>query len=210
MIFNDRVHGGKQLAKKLTKYKDKKNTIILAIPRGGVVTGYELAQELNLPLDIVVTKKIGAPGHEEYAIGSVNMDGDVMLNNEAVSQMNIPSSYIKERSEELKTAVADKLKRLRGHRKPLNLKGKTVILTDDGIATGYTVRAAIEYLKHRSVKKIILAVPVAPHDTAAKMKEMVDEFVVLEAPVMFYAVGQFYEDFSETTDEDCQTLLKST
>lgn len=207
MIFKDRHDAGQQLAKNLIKYKNDPSAIVLAIPRGGVVIGYEIAKKLNLPLDIIVTKKIGAPDNPEYAIGSVNMDGDVLVDEAAVKMYNISDDYLKQQSEILKSAIKKKLISLKGTDKLPDLADKTVLLVDDGIATGYTMKAAITFLKRKTIKKLVVAVPVAPPDTITKLEGEIDEVICLYSPIFFGAVGAFYEDFSQTEDEECKKYL---
>lgn len=207
MMFKDRHDAGKKLAQKLKKYKDIKDGIVLAIPRGGVVTGYEISKELNLPLDIVVTKKIGAPGNPEFAIGSVNMDGDVLVDQEVVKMYGVPQSYLDQQAEILKKAINEKLISLRETDQLPEFKGKIIILVDDGIATGYTMKAAITYLKRKQVKKLIVVIPVGPPDTVKELETLVDEVICLYTPAFFGAVGAFYQDFSQTEDEECKKLL---
>lgn len=210
MLFKNRQVAGQLLTQELKKYHGHKQTIILAIPRGGVVIGHEMAKYLNLPLDIVVTKKIGAPFNEEFAIGAVALDGVIMVNEEILYSLGVKQDYILKRGEEIKKAIEQKIINLRGQKPLPELTGKTVILTDDGIATGYTMKAAIAYLRHKEAKKIILAIPVAPPDSTNEMKLLADEVIVLKTPDYFSAVGQFYENFEQVSDEECQTLLKST
>lgn len=204
MYFKDRNDAGKQLAKKLKKYKDSKNTIVIALPRGGVVNAYEVAHDLNLNLDIIVSKKISSPYNKEYAIGAINADGDVLLN----PLEEVDQTYIETQKKEILNKIKEKEKKLRGNKAPLNLKDKTVILIDDGIATGYTVKAAIKYLKKRNVKKIILAVPVCPKDTVKEFSKLVDEFICLYSPLFFGAIGSFYENFQQVSDEEAKLYLE--
>jgi len=202
-MFKNRKDAGQKLAEKLEKYQKIKNGVVVAIPRGGVVTGYEISKKLSLPLEVVVTKKIGAPGNPEYAIGSINRHGDIFIN----EQLNISKDYIDQESIKLKQQIKKKLKKLKGNDQQMDFKDKIVILTDDGIATGYTMLAAIKFIKSEKPKKIILAIPVVPADNVDKFRGLVDEFIYLEIPVLFAAVGQFYEQFGQTTDEEAKELL---
>jgi len=208
-LFKDRVDAAHQLAAKLQEYKGDKNAILLAIPRGALQLGAVLRDELKIPLDIVVTKKIGAPGNEEYAIGSVAPDGSVDVNQEAVSMYGIPESYIKDEAQRLKHVIKRRYEEYRGSPELPNLKNKIVIVVDDGIATGFTTRAAVRYIRSQKPKKIVLAVPVSAVDSAEKLKKEVDEFICLETPEDFYAVGQFYEIFPQVEDEEAKRLLKA-
>ena len=202
-MFKNRKDAGQKLAEKREKYQKIKNGVVVAIPRGGVVTGYEISKKLSLPLEVVVTKKIGAPGNPEYAIGSINRHGDIFIN----EQLNISKDYIDQESIKLKQQIKKKLKKLKGNDQQMDFKDKIVILTDDGIATGYTMLAAIKFIKSEKPKKIILAIPVVPADNVDKFRGLVDEFIYLEIPVLFAAVGQFYEQFGQTTDEEAKELL---
>lgn len=204
-IFKDRESAGKLLAKHLELYKGKENTIVLAIPRGGVVVAYEVAKKLKLPLDIIVTRKIGVPTQPELALGAVDVDGDVIWDEHLLEDTGIKKDelipVINKEVEEIKRR--EQVYRL--GKKQLNLLGQTVILVDDGIATGSTTLAAINYLKKHKVKKVILAVPVASQDTKAKITKKLGKFgevVVLETPEYFQAVGQFYYEFLPVSDEE--------
>jgi len=208
MIFYDRREAGQKLAVALKDYKDNPKAIVLALPRGGVVVGAVVAQKLNLPLDIVVARKIGAPGNPEFAIGAVSEKGKVILNEETVSGYNIPSEYIEKESALQRAEVKRRLLEYRGKKKPPCLQDKIVIIVDDGIATGASVKAAISSVKTERPQKIILAVPVAPSDTVRELKKEVDELICLETPEIFFAVGQFYQIFEQTSDEEVKELLE--
>lgn len=205
MIFKNRTDAGLKLAEKLEKYKDVPNTVVLALPRGGIVVGYEVAKILNLPLDIVVPRKIGAPGNPEFAIGAVTESGEVILNEEV---LGISDEYLKTEVEKEKQEAERRLKLYRGGRPPLDLKNKTVIISDDGLATGLTMRAAIATAKKLGAKKIVVAIPVAPPDAVELIKKEVDEIFYLDASPLFGAVGAFYQEFGQTTDEEVIDLLK--
>ncbi|MDP3244502.1 MAG: phosphoribosyltransferase family protein [bacterium] len=205
MMFKDRRDAGKKLAEALKKYKNAPDTIVLALPRGGVVTGYEITKALNLPLDIVVPRKIGAPSNPEYAVGAITETGQAILNEEEIK--DIEKEWLeKEKEKEKKEAQ----RRLMVYRTgpPLVIKGKTVIIVDDGVATGYTMRAAIASIKIRKPAKIIAAVPHGASDSIKLIKKEADEVVCLFAPVWYGAVGSFYENFPQTTDEEVIKLLK--
>lgn len=206
-MFKDRKEAGRQLAARLKKYRSK-TTLILAIPRGGVVVGKELAKVLGCLLDVIVTKKIGAPGNPELAIGAVGPDGTMVLNQELAPRTGMDKKYINEEKKVKSREVARRMRTFRKGKKPLNLAGKTVILTDDGIATGATIEAAIKWIRTQKPKKVILAVPVAAPDSLAKFTLLADEVVCLDQPYFFAAVGQFYESFPQTTDEEVIELLK--
>ncbi|MFA5413098.1 MAG: phosphoribosyltransferase [Patescibacteria group bacterium] len=209
MIFKNRVDAGQKLAETLGKFKDAKDTIILALPRGGVVVGYEVAKKLNLPLDIVVPRKIGAPGNPEFAIGAVGETGEGIFEEMVIGAYGITESYLQNEIKKEKAEAERRLKLYRGARPPLDLKNKTVILVDDGLATGLTMRAAIKTAKKFGAKKIIVSIPVTSPEAAELVKKEVDEIIYLEAPAFFGAVGSFYEEFGQTTDDEVIDLLKN-
>ena len=206
MHFKDRHEAGVMLAEKLKKYKDNKD--VLAIPRGGVEVGYEIAKLLDVKLDIIVTKKIGLPNDEEFAIGSVGPNKEAMLNKDTIKIYNVSKDYIREKTREISKEIERRYKEYKGKYLLQNLKNKIVILTDDGIATGFTTRAAISYIKSQAPKKIILAVPVAPSDFAGEIKKEVDEFVCLHSTNLFSSISQFYEHFPQLSDEEVKNYLK--
>lgn len=203
-MFRDRRHAGRQLAEELGGgYVGAENTIVLGVPRGGVIVAAEVARRLELPLDVIIASKIGAPGNPEYAVGAVDSDGLVT--------QNIYAGYSLVDLEHLGMEVQDKIrKRLdlyRGRRPALEVQGATVILVDDGIATGLTALAAIDYLKRHGAERIIVAVPVIAADTARKIREVATELIAAEEPELFYAVGQFYRHFEQTSDDEVLTVL---
>jgi len=183
------------------------NLLVLAIPRGGVVVGQALAEALNSPLDIILVKKIGAPNNPELAIGAVGAFGEPTLDEELAKKTGADDNYIKNQISKIKIEIQEREKTFRSDKQPLDLKDKIVILTDDGVATGSTVVAAINILRQQNPKKIIVAVPVIAKDALAKIESVADEVVYLEAPEMFFAVGQFYQDFSQITDAEVIQLL---
>lgn len=200
MIFRDRFTAGKLLAKKLKKYKNKKDTIILAVPRGGLQVGYSISKELNLKLNIILTKKIGYPGNPEYAIGAVS------LNTEIVEEQGISKEYIQNEIKKIRSSLKERYKKYNS--KPINLKNKIVIITDDGIATGKTMLLTIKLIKEQKPKKIIVAVPVGPKDNIELLKKEADEVICLYTPKIFFAIGEFYENFEQFSDEEAIKLLK--
>ena len=202
MQFIDRLYAGRQLAEKLMQYKESK-AIILAIPRGGVEVGYALAAELHLPLGVIVAKKIPYPGNAELAIGAV-CEGAVSLDNGLIAVHNISSSYIEHEVQRIKSGIKERYKRFG---KLSELKGRIVILTDDGIATGHTFFAAVDFIKKAKPKKVIAAVPVASAESLAMLEKKVDELVVVEKPKYFYAVGEFYRTFKQVSDEEVVKYL---
>lgn len=208
MIFKNRVKAGEKLAAALGKFKNAPATIIIALPRGGVVVGYEAAKTLNLPLDIIVPRKIGAPGNPEFAIGAITETGEGIFDEMTVGAYGITESYLQNEIKKEKAEAVRRLKLYRGTRPPLNLKNKTVILVDDGLATGLTMRAAIKTAKKSGAEKIIVAVPVTSPEAVEIIKKEVDEVIYLEAPAFFGAVGSFYEKFEQTADDEVIDLLK--
>ncbi|MEM2899397.1 MAG: phosphoribosyltransferase family protein, partial [Thermoplasmata archaeon] len=176
-------------------------------PRGGVVIGYEVAKALGKPLDITIPRKIGAPGNPELAIGAISEDGSKFYDEFLINVLGVKEDYIREKEKEEMENIKERMKRLRGERAISELRDKIVILVDDGLATGYTAKAAINLIKSREPRKIVLAVPIAPRETVEELKHIVDEVVVLEIPDYFYAVGQGYVDFSQVTDEEVKGLL---
>ncbi len=205
--FEDRKQAAEKLSEALKKYKGDKDAIILAIPRGALEIGEVLRDKLKLPLDIVVTKKIGAPGNEEFAIGVVDPDGKYSCNEDTLAGYGIPLSYVEDEAERLKHVIKRRYEDYRGSATPPDFSGKICIIVDDGIATGHTVEAAVKYLKRQKAKKIVLAVPVSAVDSAARLEKEVDEFICLERPSDFYAVGQFYNIFPQVSDEEAKEIL---
>jgi predicted phosphoribosyltransferase len=204
-LFKNRTEAGKRLASKLRDVA--KNAIILAVPRGGVVVGFEIAHTLNFPLDIIITKKIGAPGNPELAIGAVAEDGTYLLDGGLVQMLGVSRSYIEAEIERQKTEIKRRLLTYRGDAPDLRIEGLTVILVDDGVATGSTLKAALRSLKNRGAKSVVVAVPVGPLDTISELQQEADRVVFLSTPDPFYAIGEFYENFEQTTDEEVIELL---
>jgi len=205
-LLRNRVEAGKQLAKALKTASE--NAIVLAVPRGGVVVGYEVAKALGVPLDVIVTKKIGAPDNPELAIGAVAEDGTFILDDDLVDRLFIPKDYIKEEVERQRREIQRRLLRYRGDVSYPSLKNREVIVVDDGVATGSTLKAALRLLRNKGAKAVTVAVPVGPPDTIRELEKVADRVVVLQTPEPFYAIGQFYVDFSQTSDEEVTQLLK--
>ena len=202
-MFVDRADAGQRLARALVRYADARDAVVLGVPRGGVVVAAEVANALRLPLDVVVASKVGAPGNPEYAVGAVAPDGVVT-----------PSERERFTAEELRplaapvhAKIAHRLDAFRGGRSGLDVAGKTAIVVDDGIATGLTVRAAVEYLRRRGASRVVVAAPVSAPDSRLMLERFADEVIVLDAPRGFYAVGQFYERFGQTEDAEVVRLL---
>ena len=205
-LFTNRTEAGKQLAASLQNIS--KNAIVLAVPRGGVVVGFEIAYALNIPLDIIIAKKIGAPENPELAIGAVAEDGSYLLDDKLVRMLGIPQSYIKAEVERQKAEIKRRLKSYRDDAPSPEISGREVILVDDGVATGSTLKAALRSLRNRGAKPIVVAVPVGPAETVNELKKEADRVICLLTPEPFYAIGEFYEDFEQTTDEEVVELLK--
>lgn len=202
-ILKDRKEAGFLLSKKLKKYQNNKNTLILAVPRGGVPVGYEIANRLHLSLDIVLSKKIGHPNNKEFAIGAVSMDSTLID-----EHPEVPNEYIEKEIVRLRVLLQEKYKLYMGNRNPIEVKGKNIILVDDGIATGNTLLACISMLRKIKPAKIILAVPVLPSDKLDVFQKNTDEFVYLIASKYFRGVGGFYEQFEQVEDEEVIRMLK--
>ena len=205
--FPNRAEAGRQLAEKLESYTGRDNVIVLGLPRGGVPVAYEVAKRLRAPLDVFIVRKLGVPGFEELAAGAIASGGVRVLNEEVVRA--IP--YASEAIEAVTAKETSELQRrehiYREGRPAPELRDKVVILVDDGLATGATMRAAVKALQQRSTAKIIVAVPVGPPDTCEELAREADEAVCLSTPPFFQAVGQYYEDFSQTSDDDVRDLL---
>jgi predicted phosphoribosyltransferase len=208
MHFLDRVDAGRFLARELAHLEGRSGLIVLALPRGGVPVGYEIARALRAPLDVFIVRKLGMPGHEELAMGAVASGGIRVLNADVVAALGRQSQEAIDRatareSEELRRRE----EQYRGDRPFPELKGKTAILVDDGLATGATMRAAARAVRERQPAHLVIAVPVAAESTCREMHEEADEVVCAMLPETFFGVGQFYDDFSQTTDKEVRTLL---
>jgi predicted phosphoribosyltransferase len=200
-ILKDRIEAGLLLSEKLKKYQNS-DTIVLAVPRGGVPVGYVIAKSLHLPLDIVLSKKIGHPNNKEFAIGAVSSDSMILD-----EHPNIPKKYIDDEIIRLRQLIKEKYELYMGNRKPLDIKGKNIILVDDGIATGNTLLASINMLRKKNPAKIIVATPVIPYDNVPVFEKNTDEFVYLIASKYFRGVGGFYEEFNQVEDAEVIQLL---
>jgi putative phosphoribosyl transferase len=208
MIFRDRTDAGKYLAPNLLSYKDRPDVLVLALPRGGVPVAFEVAQALRVPLDIFLVRKLGVPGHEELAMGAISTGGVRVLNEDTVDYLRIPEHIIDAvAAEELKELKRRELA-YRGNRPEPDIKGKTVILIDDGLATGSTIRAAAQALRKQQPARIIVAVPVSAPQTCDEYRMGVDEIICAVTPEPFLGVGMWYLDFSQTTDEEVRDLLE--
>jgi predicted phosphoribosyltransferase len=188
--------------------KGRPDLLILAVPRGGVVVGSEIARALQAPLDVFIARKIGAPGNPELAIGAVASDGTAVLDEELVAQLGVSQSYIRSATERERVEIERRLRAYRGDRPPLAVAGKVVVLADDGVATGATTLAAVRSLRAQGPRELILAVPVGPRETIRMLSREVDGAVVLDTPEPFWAVGAFYERFEQTSDREVIALLR--
>ncbi len=203
MQFENRYDAAKKLAARLEKYR-KQPGVIFAVPRGGVPIGYYLASHFNFPLELLLTKKIGHPLNPELAIGAVSLESEVID-----PRHDVPREYIDREIRRIRKTLRERYHVFMGDKEPADVTGKTVILIDDGIATGNTMMASIELLRNRNPGKIVVATPVAPPETAGRISEMVDDFVCLYTPEYFMGVGEFYNDFSQVTDEEVIELLNA-
>jgi predicted phosphoribosyltransferase len=208
MLFRDRRDAGRQLAAKLRDYAHRDDVLVLALPRGGVPVGYEVAQALHAPLDVFLVRKLGLPGRPELAIGAISSGGIRVLNNEAIVGLGIPDEVIDKVSAEEEIELGRREQEYRGNRPPPDVRGRTVILVDDGLATGSSMRAAIQALRKSQPARIVVAVPVGSPEICAEFETEADDAVCAVTPEPFYAVGLWYGDFSQTSDEEVRELLE--
>ncbi len=205
-LFRDRVEAGRKLGAALIGLKGK-DLVILAIPRGGVVVASEVARALGAPLDIVVTRKIEAPGEPEYALGAVTQEGDVIMDRQAAESLGASKEYIDSQVEKKREEVNERMKKFRGDAPYPDLEGKVVVIVDDGIATGSSVGAAVMSVKKRRPKEIVVAVPVAPKDAVETLTGDGYRVVCLETPGPFLAIGEFYGTFDQVDDDEVKLIL---
>lgn len=208
MFFVDRRDAGRQLALRLAGYAGREDVLVLALPRGGVPVAYEVAEVLDAPLDVFVVRKLGVPGHEELAMGAIASGGVVVLNEDVIEALQIPQEIIdavaaREREEMLRREQA-----YRDDRPAPEIRGHCVILIDDGLATGASMFSAVESARQQGPSRVVVAVPVAAVQTAERLNAEVDEFIAVRTPTPFYGVGQWYDDFSQTSDEEVRELLE--
>ncbi|MEK7557266.1 MAG: phosphoribosyltransferase family protein [Patescibacteria group bacterium] len=205
-MFQDRQQAGEELAKALVAYRGQPGVVVIALPRGGVVVGNVVARALSAPLDIVVPRKIGFPGHEEYAIGAITETGEAVWNE--AERARVSDEYVKEAMTHEQAEAKRRLNVYRSGRQARDVEGTIVILVDDGIATGYTMRAAIKTLRTEAPQKIVVAVPLAPPETVEQLRAEVDEVIALQQPRFFGAIGVHYQEFGQVDDETViQALL---
>ena len=208
MLFTDRADAGKKLARRLLQLKDKK-PVVLALPRGGVPVAFEVAKALGAPLDLVLVRKIGVPFQEEYALGAIADGGDpeLVIDENIRRSLNIPEDYVERAKAEALEEIERRRRVYLGKRAPVEVAGHTAIIVDDGIATGATMRAALRAVRRRDPAWLVLAVPVAPPESLRRLAEEADETICLHQPEYFAAVGQFYQDFGQTQDDEVIALL---
>jgi putative phosphoribosyl transferase len=206
-VFRDRTEAGRLLAEELLEYADRDDVLALGLPRGGVPVAFEVARLLKVPLDVFVVRKLGVPGHEEYAFGAIATGGVCVLSEDVVEDLHIPQEAIDEIIAREKRELKRRELAYRGHEVAPQIQGKIILLIDDGIATGSTMTAAVRALRLQQPKRLIVAVPTAPPSSCAKLANEADEVVALMKPDYFVAVGQWYIDFGQTSDEEVRRLL---
>jgi putative phosphoribosyl transferase len=206
--LRDRAEAGRLLAERLSKHAGRDDVIVLALPRGGVPVAFEIARALDAPLDVLLVRKLGVPGHEELALGAIASGGTRVLNKDVVETLRVPPEWI----DAIAAKEAGELERrervYRGDRPPPDLTGRTVFLVDDGLATGSTMFAAVAAVRQDDPERVVVAVPVAAREVCAGLKSYADEVVCLFTPRPFYAVGAWYADFAQTTDDEVRSLLE--
>jgi predicted phosphoribosyltransferase len=207
MTFENRHDAAIQLAQILSPFKDNKNAIIIGLPRGGVVVAHYIAQKLHLPLDVIVTRKIGSPIAPELAVGSITQEGEAIFDKKIMNMANYKESDLKETIEREKKEIKRRLKFYRKNKAPLNLARKIAIIVDDGIATGCTMHAAVQTAKYLGAKELIVAVPVCSVDVCDQLKKNVDDVICIHKPITFDAIGFFYDQFDQIEDDEVVKLL---
>lgn len=204
-MFRDRTDAGVQLARLLEEYRGRDDVVLLGIPRGGVEVAAKVAESLGLPLDVVVVRKIGAPGQPEYAVAAVDEDGGLLIGD----HLRVSRAYLEQAATSERAEITRRLEAYRAGRPPLDVSGQTVVLVDDGIATGLTVQKAIALLRDRGAASVIVAAPVVAPSSAAKLRRYADRVVAIAEPAGFAAVGQYYDRFPQTTDDEVRAALAS-
>jgi len=206
--FRDRIDAGQKLAERLTRYAHRKDVLVLALPRGGVPVAYEVARSLGVPLDLFLVRKLGTPGQEELAMGAIASGGIRVLNEDVVKSLRISEEKINEATRKEQRELDRRERAYRGDRPMPDMQGRTIILVDDGLATGTTMRAAVRALRARNPARIVVAVPTAPRDVCEEFEGEVEEVLCASTPEPFWAVGAWYEDFSQTSDEEVRSILE--
>lgn len=207
MQFRDRAEAGRRLAEALDHLAGS-DAVVLGLPRGGVPVAFEVADRLGLPLDVVVVRKVGAPNNPEFGVGAVGEEGVVLLNRPTLDRLGLREEDLQATVEEEQAELARRLDRYRRGRPAAEIKGRTAVLVDDGVATGGSAKAAVEVLRERGAGKVVLAVPVGPPDSVAELEKLADEVICLETPASFMAVGSWYRDFGQTRDEQVVEMLE--
>jgi putative phosphoribosyl transferase len=207
--FRNRRDAGRILASYMAPYADRPDVVILALPRGGVPVGFELAQALRAPLDVMVVRKLGVPGHEELAMGAIASGGVRILNEDVIRMLNITPEVIDRVAQQEQHELVRRELAYRGDRGPAAVRGRTVVLVDDGLATGSTMRAAVAALRTLQPSRIVIAVPTAAVETCHELKREADDVICAMTPAPFFGVGQWYDDFSQTTDQEVHDLLQA-
>ncbi|HET7746586.1 MAG TPA: phosphoribosyltransferase [Vicinamibacteria bacterium] len=207
MLFRDRRDAGRRLADRLLDYQGRDDVVVLGLPRGGIPVAYEVARRLGARLDVFVVRKLGVPGQEELAMGAIASGGVLVVNEEVVAALMLPRRALDAAAAREAVELRRREQLYRGDRAPLDVRGKVVILVDDGLATGSTMRAAVKALRQMEPRSLVVAVPVAAASTCAEFRDEVDAIVCGETPEPFLAVGRFYDDFDQTTDEEVRALL---
>ena len=209
MLFRDRADAGRHLLSRLGAYQGRPDVLVLGLPRGGIPVGYEVARGLGAPLDVFVVRKLGVPGQEELAMGAIATGGVRVVNRDVVDALHIPPDVLDRAAEAERWELERRERSYRGDRPEPRVEGRTVILVDDGLATGSTMRAAVQALRQQRPARIVVAVPVAASATCEELRREVEDVVCFATPEPFMAVGRFYDDFSQTTDEEVHDLLAS-
>jgi putative phosphoribosyl transferase len=207
MLFRNRMHAGQVLAEMLQEYGNREDVVVLALPRGGLPVAFEIASALHAPLDVFLVRKLGVPGQEELAMGAIATGGIRVLNYDVIRHLGVPENVIDSATKAEQRELDRREHAYRGSREPPEVRGRSVILIDDGLATGSTMRAAVTALRQQTPARIVVAVPVAAVSTCQEFQDEVDQIICAATPEPFYGVGQWYEDFSQTTDEEVRDLL---
>jgi putative phosphoribosyl transferase len=207
-LYRDRAEAGRALAEELGGYAQRPDVVVLGLPRGGVVVAFEVAKALHAPLDIFLVRKLGTPGHEELAAGAIASGGIMLLNDEVVWSMRLSESQIESIARREQDVLERRERLYRGHSSPATVAGKLVIVVDDGLATGATMRTAVAALRKLEPAQVIVAVPLAPQDTCDRLAHEADEVVCAMTPSPFYSIGEWYEDFAQTSDDEVVELLE--
>jgi predicted phosphoribosyltransferase len=205
--FRNRQDAGRDLARDLQHYAGRSDVVVLALPRGGVPVAYEIARALRTPLDVMIVRELGVPGHEELVMGAIATGGIHVFNDPVIRDLGLSEREIDQVTREEERELLRREETYRGHRSPLPIEGRIVVLVDDGLATGSTMRAAIAAVRQRRPSRIVVAVPVASHEVCEELRDAAEEVHCTITPPHFFGVGQWYEDFSQTTDEEVRQLL---